>query len=103
MRIAVSLALTAALVLAVDAAPRAAPKRRAVVIPHGHALIAVPRVRRVKVYGWPRAKRPILVLDRKTRYGARRVFLVDWKKRRWTWPRSVRVFLPLRPNGRRGG
>jgi len=65
-------------------------------------VIAVAKARRVRIYARPRAKRPLLVLDRRTRHGARRVFLVDWRRKRWTWPRNARVLLPLRPNGRRG-
>ena len=83
-------------------AARAATKRRAVPIPHGHVVVAVAKSRRVPVYGRARAKRPLVLLGRNTRYGARRVFLVDWRGKRWTWPRTVRIFLPLRPNGRKG-
>jgi glutaminyl-peptide cyclotransferase len=85
-----------------DGDARRSPKRKAVAIPRGNAVIAVATTKRIRVYGGPTAKRPITLLDRESRYGLRRVFLVDWQKRRWTWPRSVRVFMPTRPNGRRG-
>jgi glutaminyl-peptide cyclotransferase len=85
-----------------DAGARVAPKPRPVAIPRGNVVVAVAKVQRIRVYGQPNAKRPITVLGRKTRHGARRVFLVDWARKRWTWPRSVRVYLPTRPNGRKG-
>ena len=85
-----------------DANARNPPKSRAVAIPPGDVVIAIAKTKRVRIYGQPNAKRTIDVLPRKTRYGARRVFLVDWSKKRWTWPRNVRVYLPTRPNGRKG-
>ena len=84
-----------------DGDARRAPPRKTVTIPHGNAVIAVARTKRIRLYGSPTARRPMAHLERKSRYGLRRVFLVDWQKRRWTWPRTVRVFLPTRPNGRR--
>ena len=82
-------------------AARTPAKRKAVVIPHGHVMVAVARTKRVRIYSRPNAKRPIAILERETRHGARRVFLVDWREKRWTWPKTARVFVPLRPNGRR--
>ena len=103
--IAVALAASAALELPAGStsasAARTPAKRKAVVIPHGHVLVAIARTKRVRIYARPNAKRPIATLERKTRHGARRVFLVDWREKRWTWPKTVRVFVPLRPNGRR--
>jgi glutaminyl-peptide cyclotransferase len=83
-------------------AARTPAKRKPVAIPHGHAVVAIARTKRVRIYSRPSAKRPIATLGRETRHGARRVFLVDWRGRRWTWPKNARVFVPLRPNGRRG-
>lgn len=83
-------------------AARTPTKRMPVVIPRGHVLVAVARTKRVRIYAGPRARRPVATLARKTRLGARRVFLVDWRGKRWTWPKTARVFVPLRPNGRRG-
>ena len=103
--IAVALAATAALELPGGTSASAAgtpAKRDAVVVPHGHVIVAVARAKSVRIYPRSSAKRPIATLERKTRYGARRVFLVDWRQKRWTWPKTVRVFVPLRPNGRRG-
>lgn len=84
------------------AAARKPAKRKPVAIAHGHAVVAVARTKRVRIYARAGAKRPVATLSQKTRYGARRVFLVDWRRKRWTWPSTVRVFVPLRPNGRRG-
>ena len=83
-------------------AARTPAKRKAAEIPHGHVVVAVAKTKRVRIYARPGAKRPIASLARETRHGARRVFLVDWRGERWTWPKTARVFVPLRPNGRRG-
>lgn len=100
--IAVALAASAASDAVNATAARTPAKRKPVAIPHGHVVIAVANAKRVRIYARASAKRPVATLGRQTRHGARRVFLVDWRGKRWTWPRTVRVFVPLRPNGRRG-
>ena len=109
-----SAALAAAVLLAVGgalalptgasdaAAARKPAKRKPATIEHGHVVIAVARAKKVRIYARANGKRPVATLGLRTRHGARRVFLVDWKGKRWTWPKTVRVFVPLRPNGRRG-
>jgi lipoprotein-anchoring transpeptidase ErfK/SrfK len=102
--VAIAVVLAASAASATDDAA-AAPqpvKRKPVAIPHGHVVIAVAKAKRVRIYARAGAKRPVATLGRKTRHGAQRVFLVDWRGKRWTWPRVARVFVPLRPNGRRG-
>jgi lipoprotein-anchoring transpeptidase ErfK/SrfK len=77
-------------------ARRPAPKP--VVIPHGYSLIAQARAKRVAVYRHRGAQRPwkTVAVPRKAR---KIVFLVDWDRRVWTWPKWIRVRLPNRPNG----
>jgi len=65
--------------------------------PNGTSLVAHVRVRRIAVYGSPRAKRPKLTLSRHDWRGTQRAFLV-----RANWHDWVRVYLPTRPNGSLG-
>jgi lipoprotein-anchoring transpeptidase ErfK/SrfK len=51
----------------------------------------------VRVYAYPRAKRPTLVLQRRDERGTQRAFLVRKKTKNW-----LRVYLPSRPNGSLG-
>lgn len=97
--------IAALAVTAASGAPRAPAKppshQRPVAIPAGSSVIAVARHRFVPIYRHAGARRPVRVFGRGL-YGSRRVFLVTWKGRRWTWPRWVEVKLPARPNSSRG-
>ena len=86
---------------ATDRRPAKPPPRKAVPIPAGNSVIAVARRRHVPIYRRPNARKPMRVLGRGL-YGSKRVFLVAGQRRRWTWPRWVKVHLPARPNGSRG-
>jgi len=98
--------VTAAAVFAVAAlalpslAPggRTRPAHKPVAIPHGFSVIAQARAKRVAVYSHRGAVRPVRTV-RTPKTARKLVFLVDWKKQRWTWPKWVRVRLPTRPNG----
>jgi lipoprotein-anchoring transpeptidase ErfK/SrfK len=93
-------AVTAAVALATGAGSAEAAKRPAkpVAIPHGFSLVAQARGKRVAVYRYRGAQRPLKTI-RVPRKARKLVFLVDWNRRTWTWPKWVRVRLPNRPNG----
>lgn len=65
--------------------------------PDGRSAVAHVRSRSVRVYASPRAKRPMLVLNRRDPRGTQRTFLVRAERRKW-----IRVYLPTRPNGSLG-
>jgi lipoprotein-anchoring transpeptidase ErfK/SrfK len=64
---------------------------------NGMSTVAHVESRIVRVYAYPRAKRPTLVLQRRDERGTQRAFLVRKKTKKW-----LRVYLPSRPNGSLG-
>jgi hypothetical protein len=88
------------------AAPAQAARGRAVVVRHpftiptGNSVIARALVRRLRIYAHPHGSVRTVLPNPNPEGG--RVLLVKWTKRRWTWPAWVRVYLPVRPNGRLG-
>jgi lipoprotein-anchoring transpeptidase ErfK/SrfK len=96
----VVLASAAAAALALPAGAPAAkrPAPKAIPIPHGFSLIAQAKTKRLPVYGKRGAARAMRTV-RAPAKARKLVFLVQWDKRRWTWPKWVRVRLPHRPNG----
>jgi lipoprotein-anchoring transpeptidase ErfK/SrfK len=102
--IVICLALVAA-TLAHGAEPADAKKRppaRVVKLNKGVNIVAEARWKRVPVYARPRARKAIRSYRNPVVRGVPLVFLVEWKQRRWTWPKWVRVHLPSRPNGATG-
>jgi lipoprotein-anchoring transpeptidase ErfK/SrfK len=102
--IVICLALVAAtLTPAVE--PASAKKRppvRVVKLNKGVNIVAEARWKRVPIYSRPRARKAIRSYRNPVVRGVPLVFLVEWKQRRWTWPKWVRVRLPSRPNGATG-
>lgn len=77
-------------------------QRSAVSIPPGNSIVAFPRRRRIPVFAHVTDRRPVRVLRTPLWDGANLVFLVERPARVWSWPRWVRVRLPVRPNGSTG-
>ena len=98
MRGRVVLALCTAAALACPAGAAAKRPKKPVAIPQGYSVIAQANGKRVPVYGRRGAARPLKTV-RKPADARKLVFLVDWRRERWTWPKWVRVRLPHRPNG----
>jgi lipoprotein-anchoring transpeptidase ErfK/SrfK len=65
--------------------------------PNGMSTVAHVESRVVRVYAYPRAKQPELVLQRRDERGTQRAFLVRKQTKKW-----LRVYLPSRPNGSLG-
>jgi lipoprotein-anchoring transpeptidase ErfK/SrfK len=65
--------------------------------PDGTTSVAYVQSRVIRVYGSPRAKRPLFVLRRRDPRGTQRTFLVRAERGEW-----IRVYLPTRPNGSLG-
>jgi L,D-transpeptidase catalytic domain len=72
--------------------PRTLPWR-----PDGTSHVVFVRTKQVAVYRSPHAKRALLLLKKRDKYGTQRAFLV--RGTRGTW---VHVYLPTRPNGSLG-
>jgi lipoprotein-anchoring transpeptidase ErfK/SrfK len=78
------------------------PAKKVVKLRPGMNIVAEARWKRVPVFARPRARKAIRSFRHPVVRGVPLVFLVEWKQRRWTWPRWVRVRLPSRPNGATG-
>lgn len=80
--------------------PKKAKKKKARLLPwrhNGMSTVAHVESRLIRVYAYPRAKQPKLVLQRRDERGTKRAFLVRKKTKKW-----LRVYLPSRPNGSLG-
>lgn len=91
--------------LAHAAEPASAKKRppvRVAKLNVGVNVVAEARWKRVPVFAKPRAQKAVRSFRNPVVRGVPLVFLVEWKQRRWTWPKWVRVRLPSRPNGATG-
>jgi lipoprotein-anchoring transpeptidase ErfK/SrfK len=78
------------------------PAKKVVKLRPGTNIVAEARWKRVPVFARPRGRKAIRSFRHPVVRGVPLVFLVQWKQRRWTWPKWVRVQLPSRPNGATG-
>ena len=79
--------------------PATKPRRSPFWLAPGESVVAHAKTPLIKVFDRRGAARPRLVLRNPTAKGVVLVFLVKTTSRYWVWPKWVRVYLPMRPNG----